>query len=353
MEPEGSGMAKKGITVGIVGGTGYTGVELLRLLVQHPQCELRAITSRKEAGMGVAELFPNLRGRIGLKFSDPAKAELAACDLVFFATPNGVAMEQARALLNAGVRIIDVAADFRIKDVALWEQWYGVKHACPELVAEAVYGLPEIHRERIREARLVANPGCYPTAVQLGFLPLVEAGIVDIDRLIADAKSGVSGAGRKAEVHTLLAEASDNFKAYGVAGHRHLPEITQGLSAMAGRAVGLVFVPHLTPMIRGIHATLYARLTSKTDLQALYESRFAQETFVDVMPAGSHPDTRSVRGANSCRIAVHKPRGGDTVVVLSVIDNLVKGASGQAIQNMNIMFGFHESTGLEQLPLLP
>lgn len=346
-------MAKKGITVGIVGGTGYTGVELLRLLVQHPQCELRAITSRKEAGMGVAELFPNLRGRIGLKFSDPAKAELAACDLVFFATPNGVAMEQARALLNAGVRIIDVAADFRIKDVALWEQWYGVKHACPELVAEAVYGLPEIHRERIREARLVANPGCYPTAVQLGFLPLVEAGIVDIDRLIADAKSGVSGAGRKAEVHTLLAEASDNFKAYGVTGHRHLPEITQGLSAIAGRAIGLVFVPHLTPMIRGIHATLYARLTSKTDLQALYESRFAQETFVDVMPAGSHPDTRSVRGANSCRIAVHKPRGGDTVVVLSVIDNLVKGASGQAIQNMNIMFGFHESTGLEQLPLLP
>ncbi len=346
-------MSKKGITVGIVGGTGYTGVELLRLLAQHPQCELRAITSRKEAGMGVAELFPNLRGRIGLKFSDPAKAELAACDLVFFATPNGVAMEQARALLNAGVRIIDVAADFRIKDVALWEQWYGVKHACPELVAEAVYGLPEIHRERIREARLVANPGCYPTAVQLGFLPLVEAGIVDIDRLIADAKSGVSGAGRKAEVHTLLAEASDNFKAYGVTGHRHLPEITQGLSAMAGRAVGLVFVPHLTPMIRGIHATLYARLTSKTDLQALYESRFAQETFVDVMPAGSHPDTRSVRGANSCRIAVHKPRGGDTVVVLSVIDNLVKGASGQAIQNMNIMFGFHESTGLEQLPLLP
>lgn len=346
-------MAKKGITVGIVGGTGYTGVELLRLLVQHPQCELRAITSRKEAGMGVAELFPNLRGRIGLKFSDPAKAELAACDLVFFATPNGVAMEQARALLNAGVRIIDVAADFRIKDVALWEQWYGVKHACPELVAEAVYGLPEIHRERIREARLVANPGCYPTAVQLGFLPLVEASIVDIDRLIADAKSGVSGAGRKAEVHTLLAEASDNFKAYGVTGHRHLPEITQGLSAIAGRAIGLVFVPHLTPMIRGIHATLYARLTSKTDLQALYESRFAQETFVDVMPAGSHPDTRSVRGANSCRIAVHQPRGGDTVVVLSVIDNLVKGASGQAIQNMNIMFGFHESTGLEQLPLLP
>lgn len=346
-------MAKNGVTVGIVGGTGYTGVELLRLLAQHPKCELTAITSRKEAGMSVAELFPNLRGRVALKFSDPAQAGLASCDLVFFATPNGVAMEQARMLVDAGVRIIDIAADFRIKDVALWEQWYGVKHACPELVAEAVYGLPELHRERIREARLVANPGCYPTAVQLGFLPLLEAGIVDVEHLIADAKSGVSGAGRKAEVHTLLAEASDNFKAYGVAGHRHYPEITQGLSAIAGRAVGLVFVPHLTPMIRGIHATLYARLTKKADLQALYEKRYTQEAFVDVMPSGSHPDTRSVRGANSCRIAVHQPRGGDIVVVLSVIDNLVKGASGQAVQNMNIMFGFPENTGLEQLALLP
>lgn len=346
-------MAKNGVTVGIVGGTGYTGVELLRLLAQHPKCELTVITSRKEAGMGVAELFPNLRGHVTLKFSDPAKAGLSSCDLVFFATPNGVAMEQARALVDAGVRIIDIAADFRIKDVALWEQWYGIKHACPELVAEAVYGLPELHRERIREARLVANPGCYPTAVQLGFLPLLEAGIVDAEHLIADAKSGVSGAGRKAEVHTLLAEASDNFKAYGVAGHRHHPEIAQGLTAVAGRAVGLTFVPHLTPMIRGIHATLYARLTRRAELQTLYEKRFAQESFVDVMPAGSHPDTRSVRGANVCRIAVHQPRGADIAVVLSVIDNLVKGASGQAVQNMNIMFGFPEATGLEQLALLP
>jgi N-acetyl-gamma-glutamyl-phosphate reductase len=346
-------VAKNGITVGIVGGTGYTGVELLRLLAQHPECEMKAITSRKEAGMGVADLFPNLRGRVALKFSDPGRAGLESCDLVFFATPNGVAMEQARALIDAGVRIIDIAADFRIKDVALWERWYGVKHACPELVAEAVYGLPEIHRERIREARIVANPGCYPTAVQLGFLPLIEAGIVDVDHLIADAKSGVSGAGRRAEVHTLLAEASDNFKAYGVDGHRHHPEIVQGLSAAAGRAVRLVFVPHLTPMIRGIHATLYARMTKSADLQALYEKRFARETFVDVMPAGAHPDTRSVRGANMCRIAVHQPDGGDTAVVLSVIDNLVKGASGQAVQNMNIMFGLPENAGLEQLALMP
>ena len=346
-------MAKNGIRIGIVGGTGYTGVELLRLLAQHPNCELAAITSRKEAGTGVADMFPNLRGRVNLKFSDPEKAGLKACDLVFFATPNGVAMGEARALLDGGVRIIDIAADFRIQDVAVWEQWYGVKHACPDLVAEAVYGLPEVNRERIREARIVANPGCYPTAVQLGLLPLVEAGVVDLDHLIADAKSGVSGAGRKAEVHTLLAEASDNFKAYGVPGHRHHPEITQGLARAAGRPVNLVFVPHLTPMIRGIHATLYARLTGKADLQTLYEKRYAKEAFVDVMPAGSHPDTRSVRGANFCRVAVHPPRGGDIAVVLSVIDNLVKGASGQAVQNMNIMFGLPETAGLEQLALIP
>jgi len=346
-------MANNRIRIGIVGGTGYTGVELLRLLAQHPHCELAAITSRKEAGIGVAEMFPNLRGRVGLKFSDPAQAGLDKCDLVFFATPNGVAMEQARALVGAGARIIDIAADFRIRDIAVWEQWYGVKHLCPELVAEAVYGLPEVNRERIRKARIVANPGCYPTATQLGFLPLVEAGVVDVDHLIADAKSGVSGAGRRPEVHTLLAEASDNFKAYGVPGHRHHPEIVQGLAQAAGRAVNLVFTPHLVPMIRGIHATLYARLTAPADLQVLFEKRFAAEAFVDVLPAGSHPDTRSVRGANICRIAVHQPRGGDIAVVLSVIDNLVKGASGQAVQNMNIMFGFPETAGLEQIALLP
>jgi N-acetyl-gamma-glutamyl-phosphate reductase len=341
------------LKVGIVGGTGYTGVELLRLLAQHPNCELVYITSRQEAGTAVVEVFPNLRGKVTLKFSDPAKAGLDGCDLVYFATPNGVAMEQARALVDAGVRLIDIAADFRIKDVPLWERWYGRKHACPELVGEAVYGLPEMNRERIREARVVANPGCYPTSVQLGFLPLLEAGIVDKNHLIADAKSGVSGAGRRAEVHTLLAEASDNFKAYGVPGHRHHPEIAQGLTQAAGGAVNLTFVPHMTPMIRGIHATLYARMTVKADLQALYEKRYAKEPFVDVMPPGSHPDTRSVRGANTCRLAVHQPDGGDTVVVLSVIENLVKGASGQAVQNMNIMFGFPETTGLEQLALLP
>ena len=341
------------LKIGVVGGTGYTGVELLRLLAQHPNAEIALITSRGEAGTPVSAMFPSLRGRVDLEFSVPSEAALKKCDLVFFATPNGVAMQQARALYDAGIKIIDIAADFRIKDIPTWEKWYGVKHACPELVAEAVYGLPEVNREQIRGARIVANPGCYPTAVQLGFLPLVRNKLVDLRQLIADAKSGVSGAGRKAEVHTLFAEASDNFKAYGVMGHRHHPEIAQGLATMAGAGVGLIFTPHLTPMIRGIHATLYATLSGEVDLQALYEKTYAGEPFVDVMPAGSHPDTRSVRGSNLCRIAVHRPHGGSTAVVLSVIDNLTKGAAGQAVQNMNLMCGFAETTGLEQVPLMP
>jgi N-acetyl-gamma-glutamyl-phosphate reductase len=341
------------IKVGIVGGTGYTGVELLRLLSCHPQAELKAITSRKEAGMPVADMFPNLRGRVKLAFSTPEEAGLENCDVVFFATPNGVAMQQTRTLLDAGVKVIDLAADFRIKDVAVWEQWYKMEHACPDLVAEAVYGLPEINRAAIKGARLIANPGCYPTAVQLGFLPLLESGAVDTGFLVADAKSGVSGAGRKPETHILFAEAADNFKAYAVGGHRHWPEIKQGLERFAGKPVGFTFVPHLTPLIRGIHATLYARISADFDLQSLFEKRYADETFVDVMPAGAHPETRSVRGANTCRIAVHRPQGGDTVVVLSVIDNLVKGAAGQAVQNMNILFDLPEETALADAGMLP
>jgi N-acetyl-gamma-glutamyl-phosphate reductase len=345
------------IKAGIVGGTGYTGVELLRLLAQHPQVELKAITSRKEAGTPVARMFPSLRRRVELAFSEPGARTLQGCDVVFFATPNGVAMTEARAILEAGARVVDLSADFRIKDVAEWERWYKTKHAAPEFVREAVYGLPEMNREQLRRARLVANPGCYPTSVQLGFLPLVEAGVVDVDHLIADAKSGVSGAGRKAELPLSFSEASDNFAAYNVMGHRHWPEIRQGLAQAAKREVGLVFTAHLTPLIRGIHATLYARVTKDLDFQQLFEKRYAREPFVDVMPAGSHPDTRSVRAANTCRIAVHRPpqstKRSDTLVVLSVIDNLVKGASGQAVQNMNLMFGFPEAAGLEQIAVVP
>jgi N-acetyl-gamma-glutamyl-phosphate reductase len=341
------------IKVGIVGGTGYTGVELLRLLAQHPEAELAAITSRKEAGVAVSTMFPSLRDRVELAFADPAKVDLTSCDLVFFATPNGVAMGEAQRLVDSGVRVVDLSADFRLRDVAEWEKWYGLKHACPALIAQAVYGLPETNRERIKTARLVANPGCYPTAVQLGFLPLVEAGVIDMKHLIADGKSGVSGAGRKTELGLMYAEAADNFKAYNVPGHRHLPEIRQGLAAALGSDVGLTFVAHLTPLIRGIHATLYARVTKSADMQALFEARYAQEPFVDVLPAGSHPDTRSVRVSNICRVAVHQPQGADTVVVLSVIDNLVKGAAGQAVQNMNLMFGFGETLGLMQVPVVP
>ncbi|MGQ0653691.1 MAG: N-acetyl-gamma-glutamyl-phosphate reductase [Betaproteobacteria bacterium] len=345
------------IKAGIVGGTGYTGVELLRLLAQHPDVELKAITSRKEAGTPVAAMFPSLRGRVELAFTEPGAAGLRGCDVVFFATPNAVAMGDARAVLDAGARVIDLSADFRLRDVGEWEKWYGTKHAAPELVAQAVYGLPEVNRARIREARLVANPGCYPTAVQLGFVPLIEAGVVDLDSLIADAKSGVSGAGRKAGLHLAFSEASDNFMAYNVGGHRHWPEIRQGLAQIAQREIGLIFTPHLLPIIRGIHATLYARITKEADFQSLFEKRYAQERFVDVLPAGSHPDTRSVRAANTCRIALHRPpqssKGGATLVVLSVIDNLVKGAAGQAVQNMNLMFGLPEERGLLQLPIVP
>jgi len=342
------------IKVGVVGGTGYTGVELLRLLALHPEVHLQAVTSRGEAGTPVCDLFPNLRGYVELAFSEPDMEVLAACELVFFATPNGIAMNMARELLDRGVRLIDLAADFRLRDAAVWQQWYGMEHACPDLLQEAVYGLPEVNRAAIAQARLVANPGCYPTAVQLGLLPLVEAGCVDTDSLIADCKSGVSGAGRSASVANLLAEASESFKAYAVPGHRHLPEIRQGLAQAAGKSVGLTFVPHLTPMIRGIHATLYARLKGEnTDVQGLFETRYRQETFVDVLPAGAHPETRSVKGANDCRIAVHTAPDGHTLVVLSVIDNLVKGAAGQAVQNMNIMFGFDERAGLRMPGLMP
>lgn len=342
------------IKVGIVGGTGYTGVELLRLLAVHPHAEVVAITSRGEVGRPVADLFPNLRGHFDLCFSDPAAGELDSCDVVFFATPHGVAQSTVPALLEKGIKVIDLSADFRIRDIAVWEKWYNQPHDCPELVGEAVYGLPEVNREAIKSARLIACPGCYPTSVQLGFKPLLEKGLVNLDDLIANSASGVSGAGRQANVANLLTEAGDSFKAYGVSGHRHLPEIEQGLVDIAGEPVNLTFVPHLLPIIRGIHSTLYATLKSTdVDLQQLYEDCFQDEPFVDVMPAGSHPQTRSVKSSNTCRISVFRPQGGDKVVVLVVEDNLVKGASGQAIQNMNILFNLPENAGLEAPALLP
>lgn len=342
------------VKIGIVGGTGYTGVELLRLLASHEKAEVVAITSRAEAGRRVDELFPNLRGHYDLAFAEPDVTRLAACDVVFFATPHNVAMKMVPQLLAAGTRVIDLSADYRIRNAELWSQWYGEPHASPQCLADAVYGLPEVNRAAIAGARLVACPGCYPTSVQLGLIPLLQHQLVDPARLIASAASGVSGAGRQAKIDNLLSETSDSFKAYAVAGHRHLPEIEQGLSDVAGESVAVTFVPHLLPMIRGIHATLFAQLRADPgDIQALFEQRYADEPFVDVLPQGIFPQTRTVRGANRCQIAVTVPQGRDTVVVMSAIDNLVKGASGQAVQNMNIMLDLPESMGLQQVGLLP
>ncbi|OED49217.1 N-acetyl-gamma-glutamyl-phosphate reductase [Endozoicomonas sp. (ex Bugula neritina AB1)] len=342
------------MNIGIVGGTGYTGAELLRLLATHPEANVKVITSRSESGKAVSELYPGLRGKMDIPFTEPDEKALAQCDLVFFATPNGIAMKSVPSLLDKGVKVIDLAADFRLSNPQDWKEWYGVDHDCPELLDEAVYGLPEMNREAIGKAKLVANPGCYPTATQLGLLPLVQNDLVE-GSVIVDAKSGVSGAGRGANVGTLMCEVSESFKAYGVGGHRHLPEIKQGLSRMSASFDGeLVFVPHLTPMIRGIYSTIYATVKDRTvDLQVLFEQTFADEPFVDVMPVGSLPETRSVKACNQCRIAVYRPQNGDTVVVLSVIDNLVKGAAGQAIQNMNIMFGLDEKAGLDVPALMP
>lgn len=344
--------------IGVVGATGYTGVELLRLLAPRRDVTLSVVTSRELLGVPVARHFPNLRGHVELEFAAPDTAALGDCDIVFFATPHAVAMNSVRPLLERGVRVIDVSADFRLRDIATWEKWYKTTHACPDLAAEAVYGLPEVNRSAIAGARLVANPGCYPTAVQLGLIPLLEQGLVDSSRLIADCKSGVSGAGRKAAAEYLLTEAGDSIKAYGVTGHRHLPEILQGLNQASAEPVTLTFIPHLTPMIRGILGTLYApvkngKSVDSTGLQALFEARYADEPFVDVLPAGEFPATRNVRGANYCQISVTYLPATGNILVLSAIDNLVKGASGQAVQNMNIMLGLEETAGLTGIGLLP
>ena len=347
-------MSSKILKVGIVGATGYTGVELLRLLVGHEQVDIHVVTSDSEKDNYVTDVFPSLSGYLDLKFSEHNSPVLTECDVVFFATPHATSMYKIPELLNANVKIIDLSADFRLQDAEQWQHWYGVEHAAPELLKSAVYGLPEINRDQISKADLVANPGCYPTAVSLGLLPLLEEGVVDLNSLIADAKSGVSGAGRKAAMASLFSEASETFKAYGVSGHRHLPEICQTLSLCSGQAVDITFVPHLVPMVRGIFATLYANLNqSDLDVTNIYTARYIDEPFVEVLPNGSQPDTRGVRGTNMCRIAVSQAEDSDKLVVLSVINNLVKGAAGQAIQNMNIMFDLDEVSGLNLPAIYP
>ncbi|WP_171496982.1 N-acetyl-gamma-glutamyl-phosphate reductase [Acinetobacter junii] len=348
------------ISVGIVGGTGYTGVELLRLLLRHPQARVDVLTSRTEAGKRVADMFPSLRGHTELEFSDLDLDRLKQCDVVFFATPHGVAMQHAQELIDADTKVIDLAADFRLQNLAEFEKWYGMQHSCPTVLTESVYGLTELNREKIKNARVIGNPGCYPTTVQLGLAPLLknDTTLINTQNIIIDAKSGVSGAGRKASLGMIYSENADNFKAYGVAGHRHHPEIVEALeniSGQKGQFNQILFVPHLVPMIRGMLSTIYVDLTEqgqKLDIQALYEDFYKNERFVDVMPANSSPETRSVRGANELRIALYRLQE-NKLIILVAQDNLVKGAAGQAIQNMNLMFNFDEAAGLEGIGLLP
>jgi len=342
------------IKVSIVGGSGYTGIELLRLLISHPNVIIHQITSRNDAGKLVSDIYPSLRGSLPHTFIDPAQAKLKEAELVFFATPNGIAMNYVKELLESGVKVIDLAADFRIQDVSIWEKWYEMKHNAVEELKKAVYGLPEVNRAAIKNAQLVANPGCYPTAIQLALAPLIRDNLINTETIIADAKSGISGAGKKTETHLLMLEASENFRAYGLTGHRHLPEIEENLKAIAGtNKIKLTFVPHLIPMVRGIHATLYVDCIKDFDPSTIFNESYKDEPFVDVLDSGSCPETKSVRGSNLCRLSFYKVPDTNRLIILSVIDNLVKGAAGQAIQNMNIMMSWPESTGLNLFILYP
>lgn len=342
------------IKVGIIGGSGYTGVELLRLLVGHSEVEVVGFSSREFAGKSVAEVFASMVGQVNLRFCQPDDEVFNTCDCVFFATPHGVAMNTVGGFIERGIKVIDLGADFRITDADEWSKWYEMAHTEPKLLANAVYGLPEIHRAKIKNADLIANPGCYPTAVILGLMPLLKNNLIDHNTIIADCKSGVSGAGRGANQALLFGEVASSFKAYGVAGHRHFPELKQQLEMLAGGQVGLSFVPHLVPMIRGIFATIYVDLIDdNTDVQAVFASAYEDENFVNLLPPSSTPETRNVKASNFCQIAVQKIPNSNKLVILSVIDNLIKGASGQAVQNMNILFNFDENLGLKQIGLLP
>ncbi|HAD98988.1 MAG TPA: N-acetyl-gamma-glutamyl-phosphate reductase [Gammaproteobacteria bacterium] len=342
------------IKAGIIGGTGYTGVELLRLLHNHAQVEVIAISSRSEAGQLVGEFFPSLAGQTDLAFTAPNDVILDKCDVVFFATPHGVAMETAGTFIDKGIKVIDLGPDFRLRDKDEYAQWYGLENFQDDLLASSVYGLSEINREQIKEAQLIGNPGCFPTTVLLALKPLIEKNLIDLSNIVVDSKTGVSGAGRGANQAMLLCETSESVKAYGVSGHRHYPEIKQELSLLAGgKPIGLTFVPHLVPMIRGMESTIYVDLLdANVDVQSILEAAYKDEHFVTVLGAGVVPETRNVKSSNFCQIAAQKAVGGK-LVVTSVIDNLIKGAAGQAIQNMNIMFDIDEGLGLEQIGLLP
>ncbi len=340
------------IKVGIVGGTGYTGVELLRLLLAHPKAHLEVITSRTLSGELVSRVFPSLIGQTNLSFSTADIENLRTCDVVFFATPHGVAMNMVPALIDSGVRIIDLGADFRIRDVRTWQSYYQIKHSAAHLLEMAVYGLTEHYREEIKTAKLVANPGCYPTAIALALKPLLSHKGVDVKNIIADCKSGVSGAGRTVNLTNSLCEVSESIKAYGISGHRHLPEINQTLTDLASKKIAITFIPHLVPMIRGMLASIYVDILPSINVVELFTQAYEGEHFVKILPEGISPETRFVKLSNLCHIGMERQENGKWII-LSAIDNLLKGASGQAVQNMNIMFGFDETEGLPLAGLIP
>jgi N-acetyl-gamma-glutamyl-phosphate reductase len=344
------------IKVAVIGASGYAGLELVRLLVRHPGCDLVALTSLEYPGLPFAQVFPALAGIVDLPFSPEPKEKIAAqAEVIFTAIPHQAAMGIVPRFLAQGCKVVDLSADFRFREVGLYEKWYQA-HTAPELLAEAVYGLPELHREEVRRARLVGNPGCYPTCVILGLAPLAQAGLLQPDSVIADCKSGVSGAGRQPLLGLSFCEVNDGFRAYKVLEHRHTPEMEQELSALAGTPMKVTFTPHLVPMSRGILGTLYASLTearSEGELRELYREFYQGHPFVRLHPPGSLPDTRNVRGANFCDLALRVDEEGRRVIVLSAIDNLNKGAAGQAVQNFNLMVGFPETMGLETPPFVP
>ncbi len=343
------------IKVGIIGATGYTGVELVRLLSTHSKVCLHAMTSRGDAGIKVGHYFRSLEGVTDLKFVTPDDPTLDECDVVFFATPHGVAMKDAMRFLERGAKVIDLSADFRLQDPAVFKRWYGIDHTAQDLLKSAVYGVPELYRDSIRNASLVANPGCYPTITQLGFAPFLKAGVIDPHSLIADCKSGVSGAGRKAELGLIYCEVAESFKAYGINGHRHHSEMVQELNKIVPSS--LTFTPHLVPMNRGMFATLYAKLNTQMsldDLQAILLSAYKNEPFIKVLGVNQQPESRSVKGSNNIQYSISLPETAlNQLVILGAQDNLVKGSAGQAIQNMNIMCGFNENEGLKQIALIP
>jgi N-acetyl-gamma-glutamyl-phosphate reductase len=344
------------LKVAIVGASGYTGIELLRILYCHPEVAVTCVTSERSAGKPIAGIFPTVRGRCNyiLENLDPARVA-AKADFIFTALPHKAAMEVVPSFLKLGKKVVDLSADYRFRSHEEYAAWYE-PHLNPVLLKKAVYGLPEIRREKIRKADLIANPGCYPTSVILGLAPLLKKGMINLTSVIADSKSGVSGAGRGAKVDSLFCEVHNGFKAYGVATHRHTPEIEQELSLLAGKKMTISFTPHLIPIDRGILSTIYAQLTgafTTAEILKVYNDFYQGESFVRILPEGDFPSTRHVQGSNFCDIGLVSDQRTGRVVVVSAIDNLVKGASGQAVQNMNIMNGFPENTGLETLPFFP